>query len=305
MKNLIIAAIVFNFVFCAFVYAQSNEQVRRQILKEDLEQQRRAERQRQSDEELGFGRSGKESPGKRIAREAIENIYRKPTSEELKLLAPSGEDAAKYAVFLKQKNTGLIKLVSDTGCADNPYILEAAGNCQKYTMPGAGASYSFRVENYRIPKLADLTLKDGFFLTSGTILQGILVKLGDVPLSEITLQSDGLQFLDKFKPEKDYDKLVKMSERINKGIDQNGFHYDSSSAVLENTTYALRSVAYKGKIPRSVNGFVYDEAARDKRKDVIVAFRVIRKSDDGSVTILWKKLAEKKSPKLKLPNNAK
>lgn len=305
MKKLIIMAILFESFFCVFAYAQSNEQVKRQILKEDREQQQRAERQRRADEELGFGRSGRESAEQRIAVEAIEKIYRKPTTEELELIAPNAEVLAKYKDFLKQKNTGLIRLVNDTGCADNPYILEVGGNCQKYTMPGAGASYSFRIKNYRIPKLADLTLKDGFFLTSGTILQGILVKLGDVPLSKVNLQSDGLQFLSQFKPEKDYDKLIKMSERINRGIDQRGFRYDSSSPVLENTTYALRSVAYKGKIPRSVNGFIYDEAERDKRKDIIIAFRVIRKGEDGSITILWKRLAEKKSPKLKFQENLK
>ncbi len=304
MKKIIVAAVLLTSFFSAVSYAQSSEEVRRQILKEDREREQRAAQQRQRDEELGFGRSSRETAKQRIAREAVENIYRKPTSEELELIAPNKSDAEKHAEFLKQKNTGLIKLVADTGCADNPYVLDAAAKCQKYTMPGAGASYSFRFENYRIPKLADLTLKNGFFLTSGTSLQGILVKLGDVSLETVNLQSEGLQFIKNFKPEKDYEKVSRWSEKINRGIKADGFLYDSSSPVAENATYALRVIAYKGKIPRSVQGFVYDEAAWDKRKDMIIAFRVVRVDQAGSVTILWKELSSRGAPKLKIAKSS-
>ena len=36
----------------------------------------------------------------------------------------------------------------------------------------------------------------------------------------------------------------------------------------------------------------------DKRKDLILAFRVIRKTPNGSVTILWKELQQNKAPEI-------
>jgi hypothetical protein len=51
--------------------------------------------------------------------------------------------------------------------------------------------------------------------------------------------------------------------------------------------------------PRAVQGITYDEFRFDKRRDVTVAFRVIRVHDDGSVTIAWRRLADKKSPSIK------
>ena len=60
----------------------------------------------------------------------------------------------------------------------------------------------------------------------------------------------------------------------------------------------MRSIAYKGSYYRAIDGFLYDELDFDKRKDVTVAFRIIRR-DEESVTIIWKQLAEKDSPKVK------
>jgi hypothetical protein len=69
--------------------------------------------------------------------------------------------------------------------------------------------------------------------------------------------------------------------------------------VADNTTYALRSIAYQGTIMRSIQTLTYNELDVDKRRDVIVVFRVVKRDADGSVTILWKELSNKNAPKLK------
>jgi hypothetical protein len=51
-------------------------------------------------------------------------------------------------------------------------------------------------------------------------------------------------------------------------------------------------------VPRAVRGISYNELDFDKRRDVIVAFRVVRMDPDGSISILWKQLADGESPKL-------
>lgn len=229
----------------------------------------------------------------------VEPLYRKPTGKELKAVEPRRELFAKYADFLRQPNTGLTKLIDDKGCAQNTKVVVATDNCLQYTMPGAGSSFSFRTQNYRIPRLADLTFTDKSFQASGILLHGIFVNIGDVPLEQVTLQTKGLKFLVDFQPEPDYEKGRAVDLKLVEGIRAEGFFYRRGLFIVENTTFALRSIAYDGKYYRAVNRVTYNEFNYDKRKDVIVVFRIVEKDEAGNVTILWKELREKDSPDIK------
>lgn len=234
-----------------------------------------------------------------VAIQNIRELYRKPTKKELEILAPSEEDARKYAGFLQMPNTGLTKLAADKGCADNPTVIVATADCLAFTMPGAGSSYSFRARNYRIPRLADVTFTENSFQATGVRLHGIFFNIGDVPLEQINLQTKGMDFLTDFKPEADFQKAKEIDSRFSEGIVKNGFVYRRALRAFDDATYVLRSVAYRGKYFRAISGLAYNEFDFDKRSDVIVAFRIVRRHDDGSVTILWKQLAKHVSPKTK------
>jgi hypothetical protein len=240
-----------------------------------------------------------------VFERSIEPLYRKPTKEELKAISPNVEDTQKYAEFLRQSDTGLIKLAVDAGCSENTKIVVATPECSKYTMPGAGSSYSFRTENYRLRRLADILYTENSFQLAGVLLHGIFVKIGDVPLEKVDLQTKGLKFLVDFQPDTDYDKLGEFDKRFSEGVFTDGFQYRRSLWAVQNTTYILRSIAYNGVSPRNAEGISYNEFEFDKRKDIIVAFRVIRKDSDGSITILWKKLSEKKPPKRASPKQTR
>jgi len=86
------------------------------------------------------------------------------------------------------------------------------------------------------------------------------------------------------------------------GVTQDGYTYRRSLPVAGDHTYVLRTVAYQGKVMRSVRGADYNELDFDKRSDVITAFRVARIDDDGTLTIVWNKLSTARSPKIKVPN---
>ena len=229
----------------------------------------------------------------------LKPLYRNPTREELETLSPNIEEINKYADFLRQPNTGLIKLASDFGCAENTKIVVATADCLKYTMPGAGSSFSFRTRNYRLRHLADLTFTNNSFQATGVLLHGIFVKIGNVPLEKVNLQTKGLDFLLNFQPETDFEKARTIDRQLSEGIVNGNFQYRRGFYAFENTTYVLRSIAYDGKVFRAVEGVAYNEFAFDKRRDVTVAFRIVRKDADGSVTILWKELLRKNSPKIK------
>jgi hypothetical protein len=233
----------------------------------------------------------------------VEPLYRKPTARELKAVAPSPELTAKYAGFLRRSGTGLTKLIDDKGCAKNAKVLVATDDCLKYSMPGAGSSFSFRTGSYRIARLADITFTDNSFQASGVLLHGIFVNIGDVPLEEVTLQTEGLRYLVEFQPEPDYEKSRQIDARLMRGVRSDGFLYRRGLYAVENTTFALRSIAYDGKYFRAVRSVTYNEFDYDKRRDVIVVFRIVEKDAEGNVTILWKELQEKDSPDVKRQNS--
>ena len=233
-----------------------------------------------------------------VLQTRIKPLYRKPTRDELKAVEPSRMIAARYAEFLKQPNTGLTKLINDKNCGENMKVVSASEDCLKYTMPGGGSSFSFREETYRLPRLADVLFTENSFQASGAILHGIFVKLGDIPLGEVTLQTPGVNFLAAFRPEPDYDRAREIDNRLSRGIESGGFLYRRGLYAVDDTTYGLRSIAYGGKNYRAASGVTYNELDFDKREDVIVVFRIVERDDQGNVTILWKKLQEKNSPKV-------
>lgn len=234
-----------------------------------------------------------------ILQASVQPLYRKPTREELQSIAPDYNLLEKFSAFLRDDNTGLTKLLVDVGCAENLNIVVAEERCLKFTMPGAGNSYSFRTNNYRIRHLADLTFTGKSFFVSGVLMHGIMVNLGDVPLEDVTLQTGGLKFLNEFQPTNDFEEAKKLDEQFVSGVTKDGFFYSRALKSVENATYVLRSIAYDGRIMRSVKGIPYNELDFDKRKDITVAFRVVRLDGDGNLTILWKELSRKDSPKIK------
>ncbi len=232
--------------------------------------------------------------------DTIRNFYRKPTRDEAEILETDPEDLTRYASFLKTGKSGIVKLFQDTGCSDYSIIVDASEECLRFSMPGAGASFSFRTGNYRIWRLSDLTYFGEEFQSLGVLLHGIIVNIGDVPIENVTLKTEGLSFLVSFQPADEFHKAKQIDQDFVKGVEADGFHYARSAVLEENRTFVMRSIAYRGTVFRVFQGITYNELDFDTRKDIFVAFRIVRR-DGESVTIVWKELARKDSPKIKIP----
>ena len=228
-------------------------------------------------------------------------LYRKPSESELASIAPDPGLIRHYKLFLERRNTGIVRLVADAGCNLNAKVIVATEQCLKYTMPGNGNSFSFRIANYRIRHLADLMLTGENFMIPGIMMHGMMTRLGDVPIEQVNLQTAGVQFLTEFKPTNEYERAIAIEDLILSGLGRDGFVYARSIPVVDNTTYALRVVAYDGKVMRAVPGAEYNEMDYDRRRDMVVAFRVVQRDRDAGVTIVWAELSNSDSPKLKLP----
>ena len=235
-------------------------------------------------------------------QQIVAPLYRKPSGKELDAIAPDPRLESQYSQFLKLPDTGIFRLVPDVGCAPNSKVINAREDCLKYSMPGAGNSFSFRTENYRIRHLADITYEGGKLNITGIFMHGMMTVLGDIPVDSVDLGSQGMKFITDFKPSTNFSDIVHFDASFRKGIEVGSYKYGVTQPIEPGVTYAYRGVAYRGRVIRSAGGVRYNELDFDKREDVTVVFRVIERADDDSITIIWRQLAEKESPKIKMPS---
>lgn len=231
----------------------------------------------------------------------IAPLYKKPGSKETASLAPDASFVQRYASLLRSEGTGIIRLAPDRGCVFSEKIVSVAEDCLKYSFPGAGNSFSFRTEGYRLRHLADITYVDDKLLMTGIFMHSISVDLGDVPIESASLSTDGIHYLTSFEPSTTPDGVTVIDTNLARGVKAGNFVYSKSVDPTVDRTYAIRAVAYRGKVVRSAGGIRYNELDYDKRRDVTVVFRVLEINKDG-ITLVWRKLADIEPPKIKMPN---
>lgn len=204
----------------------------------------------------------------------------KLNAKERMLLATYPEDQKKYAEFLRQPGTGLFRLL--------PYesrgiVTVATLKSADVILPikGRGAYYSYSKLRHELDGWSEIGLQNGTFQVGFAPRSlGLMGLLGDVPLEAVTPNSKEVGYLDKLVPLTTYQDMMAKGVRSVRRLRAGGISYSSIMAALADNTYLLRST-------------ISDKA------DILVAFRVIRQDADGSLHILWKKLASYPVPTLK------
>jgi hypothetical protein len=208
----------------------------------------------------------KEIAAKRAELSKLEKVF----------LAPSEEDRAKYADFLRQPDTGLMRLlpreIFDTGSSRKDAI--------PMTIRGGGAYYSFKEQTHEYGNSSALSLEQGQFSTGFAGADyGMLANLGDVPLENVSLETTAAQILAQHTPAADEPHARIEQRKSSEGTTIDGITYKGRVSMQLNSTYVLRSVTYHAS-------------------DSLVAFRVVRVESDDSVIILWKLLKKYPTPYL-------
>ena len=187
---------------------------------------------------------------------------------EKRYLSPSEEDKARYAEFLRQPDTGLIRLVP------REHNSQGIG----LTISGGGSFYSFTRLTHEYGQGSDIDLEQGYISTGFAGADyGIMTTLGDTPLENVNAESAA--FLVSYTPADDEPKARIEQRKWGQGATADGTNYRQRLLAKVNSTYLLRSVNYD-------------------RSDLLVAFRVVRIDNDDSVTILWKLLKKYPTPRL-------
>jgi hypothetical protein len=206
-----------------------------------------------------------------VARSKEARVLKKGT------LAPALTDRLTLATFLREPDTGLVRLLPRERY-DNP----GAQQLTKVKLRGGGAYFSFADLTHAYGYGSDIELdRNTFSVGFARADYGMLTNLGDVRLDELSERYEGAQFLINYPPPRD-ESLARAEAR--RFANRNGVKIDNAIyyrrlPVVENSTYLLRSISYG-------------------HSDLLVAFRVVRKDSDESVTIAWKLLKRFRPPDL-------
>ena len=223
------------------------------------------------------------------------------------LRAPNPIDLETYRDFLKQDGTGIFRLFPEFGCQPTKGVIKVDGDCANQVE--GGSSHAFRGGNS-----PDLFFSKQVLGSTGFFSQNLMASFGDVSLEDLSAKSRELKFFAAFLPGRTASEAKAQSVELTKGIEHEGIRYSRSVKPLLNTTFALRIIAYRngndinrrimeagrtGKTPP----YVFLQLVSDKRIDLLVAFRIIREDEDGSVSILWKEISRQNAPTIKFADN--
>jgi hypothetical protein len=211
----------------------------------------------------------------------LDSLKKELIEKEKQFLSPSAKDLAAHAEFLKQPNTGLIRLFPRGIYED------------RLTIRGGGAYYSFAhltheygsgsdlhlepaTYEYVAPPIAEYNFKTGFAGAD----YGFLALIGDVSLEKVTLDHKAVKFLLAYNPPSLLKEVRKEQSRaLHSGVGKDGYAYRGVVKAIQGYTYILRSINFD-------------------HSDVMVAFSYLRRDKDGAALILWKMLKQFPRPEL-------
>jgi hypothetical protein len=176
-------------------------------------------------------------------------------------LGPDPSDVVPYAAFLLQSDTGMTRLVPR--------------ETYDHVLPivGGGAYYSFYRLTHEYGYGSDLSLEQGRLKVGFAGYDfGFLTDLGNVPVDQVAVDHPGLQYLHSYVPPSVDADIRAEQQRAGLGFTVGPYYYRSSLPAKLDTTYVLRSMNYL-------------------ESDLLVVFRIVRIDSDGSVILVWRKLA--------------
>lgn len=171
----------------------------------------------------------------------------------------------------------LVVNVGDERCASNYELLPVGFYSFFYTAHG---------EEY-----SDLRIKEGFmYAGSGLFRQGMLVDLGEIDPNTVTATSPEVISISNFEIATKFGDAEKQRSNLELGVECGTMVMSSRQKLQKGHVYLLRAVSYKHS-DRTLLPYSYDN---------VIVFSVGRVTDDDMVLILWRKVSDKKAPRLKV-----
>jgi hypothetical protein len=201
-------------------------------------------------------------------KQEIDALNQQMKQKEAELLAPSKKAQQTFAEFLKQPDTGLIRL------------LPRDRNDNNLKIRGGGAYYSFVRKTHEYGYGSDIELQQKYFSVGFAGADyGFLLDLGDVPIEDASLETNGIKYLAEYVPSEKEKDARETHQKLGYGIEADQQTYRSRVPAKVGDTYIVRSISFGGS-------------------DCLVAFKVVDEDFDGSMTIVWKMLKTFPKPAL-------
>ena len=307
-----LAALTVPFVFCLLVVGQVQNlppNLRRQSSNPDQEAYRQLQIQRTIDaqQRTAMRRAEEEARASAKVSETMPSVSTADLRRIEKLLKPEPEDLEKYRAFLDLDRTGIFKLFPQSAC-DESRVVRLDGECAN-SVPG-GSRYSFRAGS----KTPDIHYLNDTLFAKGFFAHHLIGNVGEVAIEHLAFGDKYLKPLIAVVPSADFDEARSFSSDIEEGIVLDGVKFTDRAEIALNSTYLLRTIAYKNgnnlqrRLDRAtiatddpVRGF--EKLLTDHRLDLIVAFRIIRKDEHGNLTIIWREILRKKPPVITFPDD--
>jgi hypothetical protein len=144
---------------------------------------------------------------------------------------------------------------------------------------GGGAYYSFFLKSQAYGRGSDIGLEQGYLSVGFAGADyGFMYDLGEMALDDVTKDLKEAFFLVSYKPPS-FEPEVRKEQLKARDYDANGVVYKSRWSSIVGHTYLVRSINF-------------DDS------DILVAFTVKRKDDDGSLIIFWKTIENFEKPTL-------
>lgn len=211
----------------------------------------------------------------------------KLSKEQKKLLIPAEEIVLKYKQFLKTPETGIVKILSDPKCEENILDVNNLKCVNALPIYGNGAHYSFSKKTHAGFNTAEISLTDNFFKVGFLAnFSSLIIDLGNIDINSVGENTEEAKILQSVVPVKSFSKFPVQKRVLDRGFFFNGKQYKTSAPAEINHTYILRSVRYYT---------VYYFMSEPYYDDITIAFRFVERDSAGNVTLLWKKVAQKKN----------
>lgn len=201
------------------------------------------------------------------------------TSAEKRALVPASEDRERYATFLRGRDTGLVRVlrrskdahvVSAAELAGRPEIRDEMVSCYSFSRRAHGGG----------PWTEIVVTREAAYVGVAPGSVGLLGRVGHLPIESVDATHPCASYLAGLAQPRTYQDAYRLCEQARTGIVAGEYVYARALRVSPGSSYVLRSIKPGGA-------------------DVLVVFHVVRESDDGWVTIVWKTLARSRAPQLK------
>lgn len=206
-----------------------------------------------------------------------------------KLLGVTDAEKTRHNAIRKAARLKMLKIYSAPACATERLVIDVSRDeCTAAVDLIRASFYSFRFGLYGETIVDFRILEDRMIAGNGGFVHGLILDLGKYDVSLLTQKSDVVTSFFEMPIASTLDEESRQRKILEEGMEFRGSTVSSSKKLTEDHAYLVRIVSYNFK-----KG---DRTTFDRDQLYLVKYTGM--NSEKVALILWKKLADKPSPKI-------